>query len=380
MSPEPLTLSLHGVTLEIHASDVWLAQAVEPCFAWLDRATDTRPDTAGRLRDRRLRPGPPHPRSLALHVTTPSPLAERGKGPEPGEWAGGEVGCVQGDGGSETIQPGPVLRVILRSAAELPSLPADAEPQYRHFGTSCYASSSARWLVDDSVHAELHDDTASMTAWVLDSARDEPGGLQGVALTGVLELLREARLYQLHAGCVDRGGVGMLFCGGQGAGKTTATIAMARAGWGVVSDDLALLRRGGAAVEALEWRERMNVGRDTLVAFGLWNRIVGTRTDGRYVADMWGEPATRRVRRATPRHLLVLTRTGEQGSVLRPMKRPAALAQLVRQSPLVLVGRPDKSEEHLELLRDLADQCECYELCAGLDVLDGALPRLVGDL
>ena len=316
MPPELLTLSLHGVTLEIRASDAWLAEAVEPCFAWLDRVTE----------------------------------------------------------------PQPMIRVDLQAAAELPSLPADAEPQYHHFGTACYANGMRRWLVDNDVCAEIGDRPPSMTAWALDSARDEPGGLQGVVLTGVLELLREAELYQLHAGCVDRGGVGVLFCGGQGAGKTTATLAMARAGWGVVSDDLALLRRDGSVVEALEWRERMNVGRDTLVAFGLWNHIVGTRADGRYVADMAGEPARRRTRQTTPRHLLILARTNEERSVLRPVKRPEALAQLVRQSPLVLVGRSDRSEEHLRVLRDLAGQCECHELRAGRDVLQGALPGLVGDL
>jgi len=64
----------------------------------------------------------PHPRSLAVPVTTPSPLAERGNGPEPVEGPGGEVGLGGGwpAGNEKTperdmliLDPRPAIRRIL---------------------------------------------------------------------------------------------------------------------------------------------------------------------------------------------------------------------------------------------------------------------------
>ena len=50
-----------------------------------------REEGQGSFRNARAAQERPHPRSLAVPVTTPSPLAERGNGPEPVEGRGGEV-------------------------------------------------------------------------------------------------------------------------------------------------------------------------------------------------------------------------------------------------------------------------------------------------
>jgi len=59
----------------------------------------------------------PHPRSLATPATTPSPLAERGNGPEPDEGPGGEVGA----GPASTQQPGVALNSVGMTLVEIPA-------------------------------------------------------------------------------------------------------------------------------------------------------------------------------------------------------------------------------------------------------------------
>jgi hypothetical protein len=49
----------------------------------------------------------------------------------------------------------------------------------------------------------------------------------------------------VHAGCVELDGRGVLLCGDSGAGKSTLSYALARSGWGYVTDDCSFLLNCG---------------------------------------------------------------------------------------------------------------------------------------
>jgi len=63
-------------------------------------------------------------------------------------------------------------------------------------------------------------------------------------------LRRLARYVQLHAAVVERSGRALLVVGGPDAGKTSLACAMALAGWGVMSDEVALVEPRGTVVAA----------------------------------------------------------------------------------------------------------------------------------
>lgn len=63
--------------------------------------------------------------------------------------------------------------------------------------------------------------------------------LEGAALSMIGALY----VTPVHAACVSRNGLGMLFCGSSGAGKSTLAYACARAGWTYTTDDSSYLRR-----------------------------------------------------------------------------------------------------------------------------------------
>lgn len=52
----------------------------------------------------------------------------------------------------------------------------------------------------------------------------------------------------VHAGCVERNGIGVLLCGDSGAGKSTLAYACAKAGWTYITDDGSFIVHGSDGV------------------------------------------------------------------------------------------------------------------------------------
>ncbi|MER9301137.1 aldolase [Mesorhizobium sp. M0621] len=83
--------------------------------------------------------------------------------------------------------------------------------------------------------------------WILSCSLDElPVMLKGQLLTEVLD--HGAYELALHAAALVRNERMVLLCGNPGAGKTTLTLALVRAGFGFAADDVTLLDSGGHGV------------------------------------------------------------------------------------------------------------------------------------
>jgi hypothetical protein len=72
-------------------------------------------------------------------------------------------------------------------------------------------------------------------------------------------LLTQRYVVSLHAGCIARGGAGILICGKSGAGKSTLSFACARAGFTYLADDCTWLLAGRS--------DRIAVGKPHQVRF-----------------------------------------------------------------------------------------------------------------
>lgn len=200
-------------------------------------------------------------------------------------------------------------------------------------------------------------------------------------LTSMLMALHPLQRYGLHANGLVRDGRGLLIVGDSGAGKTTLTLALMRAGWSYLSDDAIVLRECEGDVEALALRRGISCTSRTRVRFpevrpmgSRWQELAA----GKWLGDV---DAASRVARCTPRALVFPQVAEVARSVRRPLGDTEVLAQLLRQSPGIVAGA-ETAKAQLDVLRNLVRQAPGHALDVGADVFseERALSRLLEEV
>jgi hypothetical protein len=213
----------------------------------------------------------------------------------------------------------------------------------------------AGWSIDDGVGcARVADDGVVAIA-----GDDDVVGVVAAALSARLR----GEAFHLHAGVVRVGDVGaedgvILVAGDSGAGKTTATLALAAAAAvRLVGDDICFLRMVDDVVVARAHRRPLHVGPQTRAMFPALQILSATPTRaGKLTAclpdELGGDAA-----RASPVRGLVFPRIDRNdGSVttVTPLTPSKTLAHLLRASAMVTWPGLPHAQAHLDVLGRLA--------------------------
>lgn len=186
-------------------------------------------------------------------------------------------------------------------------------------------------------------------------------------LIPLIELLKRHGRYSVHAAGFSVGGHGFLLAGTSGAGKSTLAIALARAGFQFLGDDMLFLERGEAGVRLLAFPEELRVTEATLALLPGLRRVAraaGIPESPKYrlrpadlgdIAWCWS---------CRPVALLFPRVVRRETSLVFDMDRDAALLEL---APNVLLTEPRSSQAHLDALADLVRQANCYRIETGTD-------------
>lgn len=193
----------------------------------------------------------------------------------------------------------------------------------------------------------------------------------------LIEWLKRQRLYSLHAAGIRIKNKGLVLSGWTGAGKSTLALVLARAGYGLLSDDMLFLAAKPDALSLKAFPEDIDLTPETTNLFPeLAGRSEYTKGGRRKVAvnpeTLYG---TTIVWECAPEVLVFPCVCNTDKSVLRPMDASEALTRL---APNVLLTEPSVSQQHLDALGALVRRCGCYQLETGRDF--DALPRLLAAL
>jgi hypothetical protein len=300
------------------------------------------------------------------------------------------LGCFAG----ETVTTAIAER--LGRFAQAGSGPCDVRIDYRCVGAGERHAipappEDARLIYESPMGEVLYSDGADQmfirASWPIRAACDPRRGEATISIAGaadehtwalshplltipLIEMLKRRARFSVHAAGVALGDKGLIIPGSSGSGKSTLALALARAGFGFLGDDMLFLVRAADGLRALGFPEAFDLTDDTV-------RLFPDLADLLEVEKQPGWP--KRQLRAEERFgaevvwqcrpvALVFPRVAHSArSTLTPMDRSEALLELV---PNILLTEPISSQQHLDALSQLVASSACYRLETGTDFVE----------
>jgi hypothetical protein len=265
----------------------------------------------------------------------------------------------------------------------LPKPTADARPIYESdMGQVLYSESADRLFISSvwPIQAVCDPRAGETTISIQGDVAPHLWALSHPLLTiPLIEKLKRRAHFSLHAAAVARGGKGLVIPGSSGAGKSTLALALARAGFDFMGDDMLFLVRTGAGLRALALPEAFDLTEQTVKLFPDLrdlleeDRRVGWPKYQLHVDERFGA----KIAWHCEPKVLVFPRIAASGrSSLSTMDRNEALFELL---PNILLTESNSSQRHLDTLTELVAPSACYRLETGTDFgeLAGRLEQLL---
>jgi hypothetical protein len=277
----------------------------------------------------------------------------------PPETGGGESICVE-------------FQAVLDPSQHAIARPApDGRPFYEMpRGEACYFEET------DEVYLRFEEAVRALCApkagWaVFSTVESEPRNLflaSHLMLTILLvEMLKRRGWYSLHAAGFSENERAILIPGTSGTGKSTLSVALLRAGFDYLSDDMVFLSQQNSDLTVRGLVEDIDVSEQTIAFFPELNFLLNRPkvqgfTKRQVCADeIYG---TQLVAQARP-HIIILPHiSGKESSLATPMDGHEALLEIV---PNVLLTEQQSCQKHLGILAELVNQAACYRLDTGRD-------------
>jgi hypothetical protein len=323
-------------------------------------------------------------RRYLLHGLTLAVSAPAASATSAGDWGGAALDAFHArlaalPAGNPSSAPD--LRFELEDAADLRlERPAGARPVYDPpIGEIAYADAGDELFLEQGERLRvLCEPAAGRARYAVGAPSAEDLWVLSHPLLSVplAEMLKRRGLHPVHAAGLARHGRALLLPGTRGAGKSTLTLALLRAGCGLLGDDTVLLARRPEGLRALAFPDEIDLTASTLAFFPevepwLEPPPAGWQKRQLRPERAWGAGI---VWESEPAAVVFPRVSGRARSTLAPIDAGEALLEL---APNVLLTEPRASQDHLDALAALASSCRCYRLETGSD-LDEAAGLLCG--
>jgi hypothetical protein len=183
----------------------------------------------------------------------------------------------------------------------------------------------------------------------------------------LVDIFRRRGWYSLHAAGFSEGGAAVLIPGTSGVGKSTLSVALLRAKFDYLTDDMVFLARGSNGLVVRGLAEDVDVSEKTIRFFPELDFLLhSAKTDGftkrqLCIDEVYG---SKQIIEARP-SLIVLPRiSGKPESVITRIDSDEALLEIV---PNVLLTEQAACQTHISVLAELVKQVDCYRLETGQD-------------
>lgn len=183
----------------------------------------------------------------------------------------------------------------------------------------------------------------------------------------LVDILRRRGWYSLHAAGFSDGGAAVLIPGTSGVGKSTLSVALLRAKFDYLTDDMVFLSRRAGSLVVRGLAEDIDVSEKTIRFFPELDFLLRSpKTEGftkrqLCVDQVYGaKPGIE----ARPSVIVLPRISGRQDSVITQIDSDEALLEIV---PNVLLTEQSACQTHIGVLAELVKAVDCYRLETGQD-------------
>jgi hypothetical protein len=206
---------------------------------------------------------------------------------------------------------------------------------------------------------------------VISTVESEPRNLfmaSHLILTIILvEVFRRHGWYSLHAAGFSMNGRAILIPGTSGVGKSTLSVALLRAKFDYLTDDMVFLARGAEGLTVRGLAEDIDVSEQTIRFFPELDFLTKSpKTDGFTKRQLRVDEVYRAtpILESRPSAIVLPHISGKPQSTITPIDGDEVLREIV---PNVLLTEQRACQGHFAVLADLTRQVRCYRLETGQD-------------
>lgn len=285
----------------------------------------------------------------------------------------------KGDGAS-SLDP---LNMVVQFQPIPPKLPAEAMPVVEMAVTKSYRKGHHHYYTaNDGSIVQLDSVSRCCHGFIRPEMKNDMSTICSLVSGPLIEAMKSAGRFYLHAAALSHNGVGYLISGDGGCGKTTSALTLVRSGFDYVSDDSLLLDDRAGVIRAYPWYRDFHVSPDIWARYDELNHIA---TEDLAEGEKFSVDVSRYFKGAPkkwiePDVILFPRITSRKTSILNPLSPMEIFTRLMKQ--ILLGSDPVLVEQQLEMIKKLVQETDGFELLSGEDLLEepGKLSSLITSL
>jgi hypothetical protein len=254
---------------------------------------------------------------------------------------------------------------------EPPPVPADTILTFKGLDLTCYRNGKEIYFTfkDGSV-IQLDSISRKVKGLFKKEILSNSIGIFSLIMAPFAELLKYQRLYSLHSAALYSNGIGYIFSGESGSGKTTTSLSMVSEGYKYVSDDAVLLEEINGDIIAHSLYKTFNIDRGTAKLFPdvVKEEDIPVKNGKKVTVDISEKFPDSFIPYLKPDVIIFPRITSDDKSQIYPISQTEVYMRLLRQ--IVLSVDKDVVKNQLKAIEKLVKQMQGFDLLSGRDVYE----------
>jgi len=263
------------------------------------------------------------------------------------------------------------LEMVLTIQSSPPPLPADASLVVKTPVTHTYRRGHQYYFTSkDGSLIQFDSATRHCEAFIHPEIQNEMSTICSLVSGPLIESMKSAGRFYLHAAGLWHNGIGYLISGDGGCGKTTSALNLVRSGFDYVSDDSLLMDARDGNIRLYPWYRDFHLSQDLCRRFGELNCLMAeNQLEGDKVSvdvSQYFQGSCRHW--IEPDVIIFPCIRSHQTSLLSSLGPMDMFTRLMKQ--ILLASDPVTAERQLETIKTLVRQTSGFELLGGRDLLE----------